>query len=140
MKSVYIGLGSNLDNPKQHVLKAFDDLHHLPKTRLVKRSNLYSSKPMGPQNQPDFINAVASIETSLSPFELLKACQRIENQHDRIRTRRWGPRTLDLDILLYGDDVIETEELKIPHPGVFKREFVLKPLLEISPSIAETLY
>lgn len=132
---IYISLGSNLDNPKQQVEQALVELDELERTQLVASSPLYCSKPMGPQDQPDFINAVAALKTDFSPFELLLQLQQIENQHQRIRKQHWGPRTLDLDLLLYNDEVITTEHLTIPHPGIKQRDFVLKPLFDIAPEL-----
>jgi len=128
----YIGLGSNLQNPKSQITRALRALHELPHTQLLENSSLYKSMPMGPAGQPDYVNAVAKISTYLSPEELLSALQNIEQQHQRVRsTERWGPRTLDLDILLYGDLEINTEKLQIPHSGIAEREFVLIPLQQI---------
>lgn len=132
---VYIGLGSNLDAPAEQVKTAIQDLQSLPATELLKTSSLYASPPMGPQDQPDYINAVVLLETQLSPHALLDALQAIEQQHGRQRKRRWGERTLDLDILLYGPQMIEDERLSVPHPGLPVREFVVYPLLEIAGDI-----
>lgn len=128
----YIGLGSNLGDPEDQVLRAMQTLCELPEIRLLNRSSLYRSPPMGMAGQPDFVNAVAKISTDLYPMELLATLQEIEQQHQRVRTaQRWGPRTLDLDILLYGDLQMHTKELQIPHPGLSEREFVLIPLQEM---------
>lgn len=128
----YIGLGSNLSDPQQQVTLALQELHEIPDTSLVEASSLYSSKPMGPSDQPDYINAVAKISTGLTPEDLLKALQGIEQMHQRQRKdERWGPRTLDLDIILFADQQIETPSLQIPHYGVAEREFVLIPLQEL---------
>lgn len=136
MTSAWIGLGSNLDDPRRQVLDAFRELDTLRESRLVSRSSLYMSEPMGPQDQPDFINAVAQIDTGLEPLELLAELQRIEQAHARERLRHWGPRTLDLDLLLYDDRYIDHPDLKVPHPGLAERSFVLLPLQEIAPRIA----
>lgn len=133
-RSAYIGLGSNLDSPVKQVMRAFAELGALPETSLLAVSRLYQSRPMGPADQPDYINAVAAIETALSPEALLRALQSIEQAHHRVRGERWGARTLDLDILLYADEVIETPELQVPHPGLHERNFVLYPLQEIVPN------
>lgn len=134
MTSACIGLGSNLGDPVRQVESAMDELARLPDTRLTARSSLYRSRPVGPQDQPEFINAVVRLETALTAFTLLQHMQAIENNHDRRRGgRRWGPRTLDLDLLLYGDEVVDTDELKVPHPEMCRRGFVLQPLLEIAP-------
>jgi 2-amino-4-hydroxy-6-hydroxymethyldihydropteridine diphosphokinase len=134
--SAYIGLGSNLGEPLQQLQTALDALNQLPDTRVVNCSSFYSSKPMGPADQPDYINAVAELETALAPQELLLALQAIEQTQGRVRTgQRWGARTLDLDLLLYGDEVINTDSLQVPHPGLAERDFVLVPLAEIAPDI-----
>lgn len=133
MIQVYIGLGSNLAQPEKQIQAACKSLASLPETKLIKCSSLYQSQPMGPQDQPDYVNAVALIETELSPASLLQQTQLIENQQGRIRkTNRWGPRTLDLDILLYGSQHIDSEHLTVPHSGMKQREFVLYPLYEIA--------
>ena len=129
--TAYIGLGSNLDGPRARVKAAIDELDTLPHTRVQASSSLYRSAPMGPQDQPDYINAVAQIGTSLEAETLLDALQAIEQAHGRVRDQHWGPRTLDLDILLYGDALIDTPRLKVPHPGMAERNFVLYPLAEI---------
>src|SRR5690625_6610165 len=100
----YIGLGSSLENPRNQVTAALDELNQLPRCRLVAASKLYQSEPLGPP-QPDFINAVAALETTLSPLELLDQLQELEQRHQRVRREHWGPRTLDLDLLLYGDQI-----------------------------------
>lgn len=132
---VFIGLGSNLDNPQQQILSAIDDIAAIEQTSLAQQSSLYSSPPMGPQDQPDYINAVIAVETELSPHDLLDALQQIEQKHGRIRKRHWGERTLDLDILLFADKVIEDERLTVPHPGISDRAFVVYPLAEIAPDL-----
>ncbi|MDO6594993.1 2-amino-4-hydroxy-6-hydroxymethyldihydropteridine diphosphokinase [Neptuniibacter sp. 1_MG-2023] len=132
----FIGLGSNLDDPIQQVSSALNELALLDKCELINASSLYASAPVGPQDQPDFINAVAEIETELSPEALLDQLQLLEQKHQRIRERHWGPRTLDLDILLYGHQIIETERLSIPHPYMYERSFVLYPLAEINPHLS----
>ncbi|WP_456447594.1 2-amino-4-hydroxy-6-hydroxymethyldihydropteridine diphosphokinase [Thiolapillus sp.] len=131
MITAYIGLGSNLDHPRQQVLRAMDELDCLPESWLGEISSLYASPPMGPQDQPDYVNAVAQLHTGLSPLELLDALQAIETAHGRVREERWGARTLDLDLLLYGDEIIDQERLVVPHPGMAQRRFVLRPLAEI---------
>lgn len=128
----YIGLGSNLDNPESQVKTAIEALAGLSQIRLQDRSSLYRSAPMGPQDQPDYVNAVVKLSTGLEPEALLDKLQGIERAQGRVRTQRWGPRTLDLDILLYGQCVVATERLKIPHPGIAARSFVLYPLAEIN--------
>ncbi len=136
MKTVYIAIGSNLANPAQQALQAIEALKQLPDSQWLQVSSLYSSAPMGPQGQPDYINAVAKLRTALSPLELLDHTQRIELEHGRIRKeQRWGARTLDLDILLYGQETIDHPRLIIPHYGMKVREFVVYPLAEITPDL-----
>ena len=131
----YVGLGSNLDQPVSQIQRAFDELDRLPGTRCLRRSSLYLSRPMGPENQPDYVNAVAQLRTALQPDELLQGLQRIERAHQRIRGERWGPRTLDLDLLLYADAVINEPDLVVPHPGLHERSFVIYPLFDIVPEL-----
>lgn len=132
----YIGLGSNLEDPAQQLITAFQELDQLANTRLLKTSSLYSSKPVGPQDQPDFVNAVAQLETGLEPLALLDALQSIEQAHRRVRERHWGPRTLDLDLLLFDDRIISHPRLTVPHAHMHERGFVLLPLSEISPKLS----
>ena len=133
----YIGLGANLDQPLTQLQHAVAALKQLPHSSLVAVSGFYGSKPMGPQDQPDYVNAVAAIDTALSPEQLLDALQQIEQQQGRTRkAERWGARTLDLDILLYGNQVIATERLTVPHYGLRVREFVLYPLFDIAPELS----
>lgn len=131
----YIGLGANLDQPLQTLTAAVAELSQSPELTHWRCSTFYQSKPMGPQDQPDYINAVATFTTALTPLELLNYLQHIENKFGRVRMQRWGARTLDLDILLYGTDTIATERLTVPHPGMLEREFVLVPLAEIAPDL-----
>lgn len=131
----YIGLGSNLENPLQQIKTAINDLQSLTDITIVSVSSLYQSPPMGPADQPDYINAVLSLETTLPPHKLLDALQSVEQLHGRVRRRHWGERTLDLDILLYGEQILNDERLKIPHPGMHERAFVLYPLAEIAPEV-----
>lgn len=131
MKRVFIGLGSNLESPLQQLERAVNALGLLPAVELVAVSGFYSSKPMGPQDQPDYINAVAEIKTELPAEQLLEQLQEMENQQGRVRTQRWGARTLDLDILLYGEDIINTSRLTVPHCGISERNFVLYPLSDL---------
>lgn len=134
--SAFIGLGSNLENPRQQVSTALQELATLPATRVSARSSLYSSAPLGPTDQPAYINAVARLETQLPAAVLLEALQAIEAQHGRVRKgEHWGPRTLDLDILLYAAEQIDTARLRVPHPGIAARNFVLQPLAEIAPAL-----
>jgi 2-amino-4-hydroxy-6-hydroxymethyldihydropteridine diphosphokinase len=129
--TAYIGLGSNLEDPVQQLKTALNELDQLPRTKRIRASSLYSSKPVGPQDQPDFVNAVACLSTDLTPIELLDALQALEQSHRRVRERHWGPRTLDLDILLYDEQIIEQPRLIIPHAFMHTRGFVLLPLAEI---------
>jgi 2-amino-4-hydroxy-6-hydroxymethyldihydropteridine diphosphokinase len=136
MITVYIAVSSNLSDPVTQALQGIEALKSTPKTEFVRASSLYSSTPMGPQNQPDYINAVIEVQTSLTPLELLDSTQKIELGQGRVRKdERWGPRTLDLDIVLYGNEVIDSERLTVPHYGMKVREFVLYPLAEIAPSL-----
>ncbi len=136
MITAYIAVGSNLADPVSQAKLAIETLKTLPKSEFLKASELYSSTPMGPQNQPDYINAVVAIKTNLTPLQLLDCTQAIEQEQGRVRKdERWGPRTLDLDIILYGNEVINSERLTIPHYGMKEREFVLYPLAEIAPSL-----
>ena len=131
----YVGLGSNLADPVRQVETAFDELDQLPETRLVKRSSLYRTKPAGYAAQPDFVNAVAQLQTGLPPERLLDALQAIEARHGRERSFPNAPRTLDLDLLLFGKLVLRTERLTVPHPRMRERAFVLDPLREIAPDL-----
>lgn len=136
MIRVYLGLGANLAEPLLQLRQAAAALAALPHSRLAGVSSFYGSKPMGPQDQPDYVNAVAALDTQLAPEALLDALQQIEQQQGRQRKdHRWGPRTLDLDILLYGDQIISTERLTVPHYGLQQREFVVYPLLELAPDL-----
>jgi 2-amino-4-hydroxy-6-hydroxymethyldihydropteridine diphosphokinase len=131
MIEAYIGLGSNLEEPIQQLRHALLAVAELPSSHLVQVSSAYRSPAVGPGEQPDYLNAVVQLRTSLDPDALLQKLQRIELAQGRVRTVRWGPRTLDLDILLYGDLRLTTPTLSIPHPGLARRNFVLYPLLEI---------
>lgn len=133
--TAYIGLGSNLDDPLTQVRTALRELDQIRDCRLLKHSNLYRSAPMGPPGQPDYINAVAAVETRLAADALLSELQAIEARHQRQRRERWGPRTLDLDLLLFGNEVIDNARLSVPHPGLDARSFVLIPLYEIAPDL-----
>ncbi len=137
--AAYIGLGSNLQSPTEQITTALAELNRLPQSVLLRGSSLYSSVAMVAEGnnaaQPDYINAVALIETTLTPHELLQQLQQLEQRHRRQRERHWGPRTLDLDLLLYGDEKIDTADLVVPHPGLCERNFVLIPLFEIAPDL-----
>lgn len=138
MTQAYIGLGSNLahatDSSITILQQAVQRLAALS-TSPVQVSSLYTSKPMGPQDQPDYFNAVAALDTDLTALQLLHALQQLEQQAGRVRLRHWGERTLDLDILLFGQQRIATPELSVPHPGLLQRNFVLIPLLELDPQL-----
>ncbi|MCF6282850.1 MAG: 2-amino-4-hydroxy-6-hydroxymethyldihydropteridine diphosphokinase [Candidatus Polarisedimenticolaceae bacterium] len=130
---VFIGLGSNLEAPRQQLTRAIEQLAELAESGHLKVSSFYRSRPLGPQNQPDYINAVAGLTTQLSPEILLDRLQAIEQAHGRRRDGpRWGARTLDLDLLLYADRIICSERLTVPHPGLPERAFVLIPLADIA--------
>ncbi|MDX1610440.1 MAG: 2-amino-4-hydroxy-6-hydroxymethyldihydropteridine diphosphokinase [Halofilum sp. (in: g-proteobacteria)] len=133
----WVGLGSNLGNPARQVRGALDALAALPETRLEARSRLYGSRPMGPPDQPDYVNAVARLVTALAPHALLDALQAIEARAGRERGgSRWGPRTLDLDLLLHDDTRCADARLSLPHPGIGERAFVLVPLAELDPELS----
>lgn len=132
----YVGVGSNLDDPERHVRRAMDDIAAMTGVCCVSGSSLYRSPPMGPADQPDFVNAVVSMLTTRTARELLSGLQAIETAHGRVRGReRWGPRTLDLDILVYGGQIINEPDLTVPHPGMANRNFVLLPLEELAPDL-----
>ena len=135
MHQAFIALGSNLQQPQQQVTSALHALAELPQTTLLSQSSLYRTAPVGYDDQPDFINAVAKLETTLQPLQLLHAIQRIENQHGRERLFPNAPRVLDLDLLLYNNTVMDTQELTLPHPRMHERAFVLLPLAEIAPEL-----
>lgn len=140
MTPIYIGLGGNIANehgtPQEHIaqtVKAFSDSD---KFSHVAVSSLYTSKAFGVTDQPDFVNAVLTAQTTLAPLELLDFCQDLEQRAGRVRLRHWGERCLDVDVLLYGDEVIKHERLTVPHAGLFERNFVLIPLLELTPTLS----
>lgn len=132
----YVALGSNQGDPQARVLAAFDALHALPQTRMQRRSSLYRTPPWGVTDQPDFINAVAELETALPPQALMQALLEVELLAGRTREgRRWGPRTLDLDLLVYGEREIDEPHLTVPHPRIAERAFVLLPLSELASAL-----
>ncbi|MDO4709320.1 MAG: 2-amino-4-hydroxy-6-hydroxymethyldihydropteridine diphosphokinase [Pseudomonadota bacterium] len=133
----FVGLGGNVGDPVATLQSGITALSALPQTQLLQASGLYRTAPVGGIEQADFCNAVAALDTSLGAAELLQALFAIERAHGRDRSRelRWGPRTLDLDLLLYGDEVIDVDGLIVPHPRMAERRFVLEPLLEIAPQI-----
>lgn len=132
---VFLGLGSNLQQPEMQIRRAFAALQQLPESRGAVCSPFYLTPPMGPSDQPDYVNAVVYIETQLTAAALLQQIQAIERAQGRVRTHRWGARTIDIDLLLYGDQVIESPQLQVPHPGIRHRLFVLFPLLDLAPNI-----
>ena len=132
----FVGLGSNLDEPRRQVERALGEIAAIARTRLVRASALYRSAPVGYADQPEFVNAVAALDTELGPAALLRELQAIEARHGRLRSFPNAPRTLDLDILLYGDSSLESGPLKIPHPRMHERAFVLEPLLELDAAIS----
>lgn len=133
MRTAFIGLGSNLEQPAIQVRTALAEISAMSGCRLVAASDLFLSPPMGPQDQPDFVNAVAMLATILTPLQLLDALQSVEVLHQRQRNRHWGPRTLDLDLLSVDDQVMVSERLRLPHPGIADRAFVLVPWAELAP-------
>ena len=135
MKTAYVALGANLDDPATTVRAAFAALANLPDSHIVHCSSLYRTAPVGIADQPEFINAVAELETSLAPEALLDALLEIEQRFGRIRAERNGPRTLDLDLLLYNDQYLDLPRLTLPHPRLHLRAFVLQPLAEIAPDL-----
>ncbi|MDJ0813584.1 MAG: 2-amino-4-hydroxy-6-hydroxymethyldihydropteridine diphosphokinase [Woeseiaceae bacterium] len=134
-RPAYVGLGSNLEEPRRQVELAIRSLRSMPRTSVSARSSLYRSAPLGPVEQPDFINAVARLETELGVNELFRHLREIEERQGRVRGERWGPRVIDLDLLVYADAVITTTQLTVPHPGIGERNFVLLPLQEIAPDL-----
>ncbi len=131
----FVGMGSNLGEREALIGQALDELAALPDTTLIRASSLYDTEPVGVVEQPRFLNAVAMLDTELTARQLLWNLQRIEARLGRTRSQRWGPRTMDLDLLLYGDLVIEEDDLRLPHPELARRAFVLVPLVELDPQI-----
>lgn len=130
--TAYLGLGSNLGDRLGNLRQAVELLQAHPDIRITRVSSIYETAPVGPVEQPDFLNMVAAADTTLSPEELLSVALEIEGRLHRVRTIRWGPRTLDIDILLYGDCIVQQKDLTIPHPRMEERAFVLIPLLEVA--------
>jgi len=139
VSTVYLGLGSNLGDRRATIEVALEKLGQLPGTRVLAVSTVIETEPVGVTDQPRFLNAVARLETELGPYDLLAELQALEVKLGRVRTRRWGPRTIDLDILLYDDLVLETEALTVPHPLMAERRFVLAPLVELSAEVRHPL-
>ena len=136
MTVAYVGLGANLGEPRRQLQAALLELGALPKTRVTATSSFYRSAPMGYLDQPEFLNAVAELDTALAPGPLLESLQEIENRHGRERSFANAPRTLDLDLLLHGNSVVATPRLTLPHPRMHERAFVLQPLLELDSEIS----
>lgn len=136
MTVVYIAIGSNLASPLEQVNAAVEAIGAIPESRIIRVSSFYRTPPLGPQDQPDYLNAAVALETALTPDALLNHTQRIELQQGRQRkAERWGPRTLDLDIMLFGQEIIHTENLTVPHYDMYNRGFMLWPLYEIAPNL-----
>lgn len=135
MANAWVGLGSNLQDPARQVRTALDELNDLPGCRVLRHSRLYRTPPLGPPGQPDYANAVAELDTGLLPHELLMGLKALERSHGRERGERWGPRTLDLDLLLYDDLAMTSDDLTVPHPRLHERAFVLVPLAELAPRL-----
>ncbi len=131
----YLGVGSNMGDPSWQLETAVASVGCLPATVLLRRSPVYASKPWGKLDQPDFLNMVVEIETNLSPDALLTCCKEIEMDQGRVEDERWGPRPIDIDILMYGDATITTDSLVVPHPHIWERAFVLRPLSDLRPDI-----
>ncbi|HEY5264490.1 MAG TPA: 2-amino-4-hydroxy-6-hydroxymethyldihydropteridine diphosphokinase [Steroidobacteraceae bacterium] len=134
-RPAYVAIGSNLNQPSERVLEAYERLRVLPATRLVLRSRLYRTRPMGPQDQPDFVNAAAGLLTQLTARELLGILLGVERDMGRNRQERWGPRVIDLDLVWMVGEPIDEPDLRVPHPGVSTRNFVLYPLADLAPSL-----
>lgn len=132
---VFIGLGSNLGDREQHMRAAIDELSRLPDSTVLRVSSMYDTEPMGLEDQPNFLNAVALLDTTLTARQLLWNLLLIEKRLGRVRTQKWGPRTMDLDLLLYGDLIVEEDDLNVPHPEISRRSFVLVPLVELEPML-----
>ena len=135
MSVAYVGLGANIGEPRAQLDAAWDAIGRLPQTRAIARSGLYRTAPLGYENQPDFLNCVGKLDTTLDPHALLRNLQKIEQDLGRVRSFRNAPRTIDLDVLLYGDKIVDTRDLVVPHPRMHERAFVLKPLLELDPGV-----
>lgn len=131
----YIGLGSNLGDREAQIRAALEAIADLPDTDLLRVSSLYDTEPAGEVDQPNFLNAAALLDTELEPRQLLWNLLLIEKRLGRVRTQPWGPRTIDLDLLLYGDEIVEEDDLRVPHPEIIRRSFVLVPLVELDPRL-----
>jgi len=137
--AIFIGLGSNLGDKRKNIEKAIQYLRQYPDFNLVKQSTIIETKAYGKTDQPDFLNCVVEVKTKLTPHDLLNRCHIIEKMLGRIRSEKWGPREIDLDILFYNNEIIKTANLIIPHPEVHKREFVLQSLKEIAPNFVHPI-
>lgn len=135
MAEAFLGLGSNLGDKHRMLEEALARLDATPGIRVTARSGFYRTPPWGDTNQDWFLNAAASVSTSLSPHDLLAACLSVERQMGRVRERKWGPRSIDIDVLVYGSERVASETLVLPHPFLLERAFVLKPLVEIAPDL-----
>lgn len=131
----FVGVGSNLSGPRSQVLQAIDALGRIERTRIARVSSLYSSAPFGVAGQPDFINAVVELSTNLDARSLFGELRDIEDAQGRVRAERWGPRIIDLDLLVFGNQIVNDSDLTVPHPGIGDRNFVLLPLREIAPDL-----
>ncbi|WOV87657.1 2-amino-4-hydroxy-6-hydroxymethyldihydropteridine diphosphokinase [Sporosarcina oncorhynchi] len=137
MNVSYLSIGSNIDDRLHHLTEAVRALHGHEEIEVINVSSIYETVPVGFTDQADFLNLVVCLKTNLNAHQLLKVCQEVENELGRVRKVRWGPRTVDLDILLYNHDNVESENLIVPHPRMMERAFVLVPLLEIAPGIIQ---
>jgi 2-amino-4-hydroxy-6-hydroxymethyldihydropteridine diphosphokinase len=136
----YLGIGSNLGDPVQNCREALREISSLKNTRVLRRSSLYRTQPVGNASQEWFVNGVLEVRTAFTASHLLKALQWVEQALGRVRTEKWGPRTIDIDILLFGQEIVETGDLVIPHPEMHKRRFVLVPINEIAPYVIHPRY
>lgn len=137
MIRTYIGIGSNLGDRELMIRKAVEGLRELPRTSVIRVSSLYDTDPVGDAEQPAYLNAVAWLETELSPRELIWHLHLIEQRMGRVRAQRWGPRSIDLDLLFYGEETVDEPDLKVPHPEAHRRAFVLHPLQELDPNFVQ---
>jgi 2-amino-4-hydroxy-6-hydroxymethyldihydropteridine diphosphokinase len=133
--TVFIGLGSNIEQPREQIKSAISALARLPDTVIIQDAGFFESAPMGPEDQPDYVNTVVECETGLSATALLQQCQQIEQEQGRVKKRHWGERSIDLDILLYGDQQLNLQDLIVPHVGICQRDFVYLPLLKLNEEI-----
>ena len=136
----YLGIGSNLGDPVQNCRDALRDISSLKNVRLLRRSSLYRTQPVGTVSQGWFVNGVLEVRTTFTAVQLFKATQWVEKALGRVRTEKWGPRTIDVDVLLHGQEMIDTAGLVIPHPQMHKRRFVLVPMNEVAPYVIHPLY